>query len=202
MTAQAPRKPRAFEDERDFLFALYPMHYLDEVDVLHHLFFVFGNGYTWIGGGLLSPFDGDVDTIWANRKAAMEQYLAEMGPLLKAYPDHAYAADVKRKLAVIDDRAAFAAVCREVERAYRAKRESAGIWQLRAVGWSRALFMQTGFAPIYGVPDDVTPSWFAAIERAFQAIDDGRLRIVPADGRWIARARAAFEVIRAERDDR
>lgn len=192
---------RTFEDERDFLLALYPMVYLDEVDVLHHMFFAAGNGRTWTGGGLTRPVDDSVDTIeeiWGARKNDMHRFLDEMAPMLRAHPDHAYAAGIKRKLDVIDDRAAFASVCHEIERERRDKSESTGgTWRRHAAGWSQNLQAQTGFAPIYGIPDDVTPSWLDAISRAFLAIDDGRLRVSrAADVRWIERARRGVNEIR------
>lgn len=151
----------------------YPSLFVDEADVLHHLFFVNGNGYEWVDGQLVdvcsSSQDLDATRVqdkrrlkWEAKKAAAE------GRDTRFY---------EQQLALI---AKSPAAQRRAERQHRIRRCT----QRRPPGsrirechyldeqgrLKHYLYPLCEYADILHVPDDVKLDWFKAAQKALTLI--------------------------------
>lgn len=162
-----------YTQTKKYLMDAYPSLFVDEADVLHHLFFVNGNGYEWVEGQLVdvcSP-EQDLDATRAQDKRRLEweaKMAAAKGSDTRFY---------EQQLALI---AKSPAAQRRAERQYRIRRCT----QRRPPGsrirdchyldeggkLRRYLYPLCEYADILHVPDDVKSDWLKAAEKALSLV--------------------------------
>jgi len=118
----------------------FPTLFKTRADVLHHLFCVIGNGYTWHKGELVHSYPED-EQPWT-AKNERESFARMGGPadLLKEITEKR----VKENQAVVDN---IDAVVQDLT-------------------FTRSIYPQSTTAFLFNIPADVTPDWAAAAEEA------------------------------------
>lgn len=164
-----------YEETKQYLLDAYPSLFVDETDVLHHLFFVNGNGYEWYGGQLIDVCDPNEDL---DVRRIQEQRRFRVQAKQASEEGRGYMAKYfEEQIALLDKSPAEQ---REVERQDRIKRctrrrppgsrirES---YRLDEHGnLQHYLYPLCEYADILHTPDDVQPDWFEAAQRALTLV--------------------------------
>jgi hypothetical protein len=150
----------------------YPTLFINEDDVLRHLFFVIGNGYEWVDGELVDVRMGHatpeemIRTARSQREPWREDYQKALADCDKSGLDGSY---YREQLANLDAPAAF---MRKKERAHRIKQVHEGrgkdCWFIRKDGsLGSYLYPLSEYARILHVPAEVKPDWLKAARAAY-----------------------------------
>lgn len=194
-----------YAETKQYLLDAYPSLFVDETDVLHHLFFVNGNGYEWHDGQLIDVCDPneDLDTV---RVRDQRYFRLEAKKAAEGGRGHMIAY-FEEQIALLDKSPAEQ---REVEQQRRIKdctrrRRPPGCRILEAYrldvhgNLQHYLYPLCKYADILHIPDDVCSDWFEAAERAL-ALVGGPLIHQESDRqeneKWLRRAERRIEEIR------
>jgi hypothetical protein len=165
----------------------FPSLFPTEDDVLHHLFFVNGCGYEWVGGQLVNPEDGKdprkvIQKILRKRLTDCQKSLSgENSPMMIRV--------WKRRIEEIDE-PWEAQAAREIERRRElAQSDNISYISLLPDGQiCREVYPICKYAQILNVPDDVQPDWLDAARRAIAMVRTERWRLSDRDQEWVDRA--------------
>lgn len=196
-----------YEETKALAMEVYPSLFVDEADVLHHLFFINGNGYRWTNGELTD--DDTPDVTRARAKEGRERFNKEvLTGMLTRFDDflegletddpearetvqkiQARAKERQEALIQSDDP--------EVERAKEIKNRlrwietnpSKSSWFLLPDGRiGRELYPLCQYADILHTPDDVKPDWLIAAVKALTVVRSDLFRRTPSDEEWLNKA--------------
>lgn len=170
-----------YEDTKTGMLLAYPRLFIDEVDVLHQLFFVNGNGMEWKNGELT---DG---------KTSIQQYIDEAnmhrGDLDKTNPDYMpmgatieelHSKEEKYRLRMIEDYG-----------------EECDCWYLLSDGRiGRIMYPICQYAKILHVPKDVKQDWLKAANKAIELTRTDIFRLTESDKEWIQKADLRIKYMR------
>lgn len=168
----------------------YPTLFVDEADVLHHLFFVNGNGYEWVEGELVDVFDPDIDSLVERRRryhielAQKELDKARQEAQRDKRASPAIKRHLERRVKYYEGRLALEMkppkAQRAAERRYRIRRckqeRPAGsrirsAWIIDKQGeLRRFLYPLCEYADILHTPADVKPDWLKAAMKALTLV--------------------------------
>jgi hypothetical protein len=165
----------------------YPSLFVDEADVLHHLFFVNGNGYDWEGGELVARDDDGVaadEAIRRKRARTLRELRTALDRL--GASETFYRTEIARHEAGPE-------VEREAERENRRhmiERGRAGdvYFHLPDGRIGRKLYPLWEKSDILLVPFDVKPDWLEAAERAVALAKSNLFRRTALDDELLFRA--------------
>lgn len=158
----------------------YPTLFVDETDVLHHLFFTNGNGYDWVDGELVDVCREDsVDLIEERRKwrvARIEKNIAEELKLGvdENGPDGIRLRHCRAELELVNSSPAVQRAAERRQRMHNARHPFPNIkaraYCLVEGKLKRYLYPLCEYADILHTPDDVKPDWLQAARKALSLV--------------------------------
>jgi hypothetical protein len=184
-----------YETTKNAKMEAYPSLYADEIDVLHHLFFVNGNGYEWINGELSDGSNTAEELIKHAKEFRIEHiktdiYIAEQEgndkevEYLKNRLEYVMSAD-------------YVAEERKKNEEYRRsliERGDKSCWYICGgdqIG--RTIYPICQYARILHIPDDVKPDWLMAARKAIELTKTSAFRLTKEDEEWIAKAEESLK---------
>jgi hypothetical protein len=174
-----------YSEELRLMMTYFPRSNLTEEDVLHHLFFVNGNGYEWVNGELVCYRSEE------EAKAHYDDFVAKDIEKSKEYADRygdeaawRYYGDTPEET-------------KEKELAYRksfAKPLGEGnkedCWFILPDGrMGHYMYPISQYAKILHVPDDVKPDWLEAAFRAIEMAESDLCICTDKDKEWLEKAK-------------
>lgn len=209
----------SYADTMRVMVFAYPSLFADEYDVLHHLFFVNGNGYEWEGGELVSGQSEEDElriALAQHRNHVTDQIQILMLLLKKEAPGRD---DPKHQLAVLSraaylrkqyenhqaqlkaldegDLETYVRLARERDHKYRLDCIAEGVtdcWFFLPDGSiGRRLYPVCEYAKILHVPKDVKPDWLAAAKKALEWAMGPTCRTTKKDQEWLKKAAELLE---------
>lgn len=166
-----------YQYEKRRMMRQYPSLFRNEWDVLHHLFFVNGNGYDWQNGQLDSPFkESDIEVLRRRGRRELDT-ACDMVKLCSAYPEQGRGWSDR----LAQDRKHFrkggyAAVGRLVDQRDRLE-----------VDRSTRLYSICQYACIWTMPGGVAEDWLTAGELAYQLAQREEIEKTATDVHWLKR---------------
>lgn len=151
---------------RKALMDAYPTLFVDEDDVLDHLFFVNGNGFKWVDGELTDGDDTPEKVVQRSRENNQQRYEAEVERNRREGCDTSYMEQL-----LYDDLHKTPACIRRREKKTRidqARRYGLEYGVIRNGIVIRSLYPLCEYAKILHVPADVKPDWLAAARKAYE----------------------------------
>lgn len=143
------------------LFRRWKTIYRTRVDIIDHLFFVIGNGYSWLDGAMVcTSDDGETDEFaWETPKTAP--------PGSPKYMSDEYFELPREQQRVIDDAH------------YSAREAAMPIGPLPDDGRPRNFYPVCQYSAILCIPDDVRPDWLAVAYEAALMLRDRQIPTAP-----------------------
>lgn len=201
-----------YEETKALMMEVYPSLFVDEADVLHHLFFVNGNGYSWEDGELTDGETPEATRAQAKRdrehqnKHFVKPVLSRFDDFLKSRDalDPETRATLEKLMADSDQRTKdlFQSDDPEVERAKEVQNRLRWIksdskqssWFLLPDGRiGRELYPLCEYADILHVPEDVKPDWLMAAVKALSVARSDLFRRTAKDEEWLSKAETTIK---------
>lgn len=181
----APFPEGSYSEELRAGLLSYPSLYVDETDVLEHLFFVNGNGYMWKDGRLVPSYDttlaGRLEQSYNQRLDSREsrrQSRLEFNQLCEEMGVAAQRTELDDEDATSDDP--------EIQRAYWNRR--------RRPSSERVLYPLCRYTKIVNLPLDIRPDWLVAAKKALEVVAPNLLR-TKEDDKYLDYAKKLIEYI-------
>jgi hypothetical protein len=198
-----------YRDTKVAMLAAYPRLFLDEAEVLHHLFFVNGNGYHWENGELTDGSTSIAEVVQQAREDHRRHCRDEI-LWAEGHADGHSLVDRTRRhwqnvLAHMNEKR-YESNERRRERKYRLwcvknmGDMAKDCWFLRKDGSiGRVMYPLCQYADILHIPDDVKPDWLKAAVKAMEVAET--LKTTKADRAWLRTARAQIKQLLQRRSD-
>ena len=149
------------------LFRRWRTIYRTRADIIDHLFFVIGNGYSWMDGAIVPTSDEDENDGEGACGDGLGRPVAVHPPGSPEYMSDAYLRLPREEQRAIDD-------------AYFYAREAAlPIGPLPDDGAPRSFYPVCQYSAILCIPDDVRPDWLAVAYEAAVMLRDRQIAIAP-----------------------
>ena len=190
-----------YEDTKRAMMASYPRLFIDDTDIVNHLFFVIGNGYEWENGQLVSG-DGSVEEQIKFARDDYKRFLEERINWEKQFFEREkdefglnyhsfnyYQEELKR----MDD-PNYIANEQARELVWRKEQIADGMagdtWLLNDDGSvCRKIYPLCQYSHILSIPDDVADDWFEAAKKAFSMAKNPLLfKLTDSDIEWLNKA--------------
>jgi len=153
-------------DTLDSSLRAYPSLFLDEADVLYHLFLIIGNGYRWENGQLTDGIEDPEEVV----RSARASFIRMCDTNIEEGRDKR---DFWAKQKALEDeplevRQALSRVARERNARKNGEGPDCCVWRDGRV--LRRLSLHPEYSKLATVPDDVQPDWLDAAFRAIEAM--------------------------------
>lgn len=166
-----------YKDTKKQMMDAYPSLFVDEADVLDHLFFTIGNGYEWVEGQLVDVCE-ERDELYVERtqKKRIERARKKLAEALNDFGEESILIQHYRDELALAKKSPVAQ--RAEERRYRLrcamnpvgnKRSQVHVFD-KAGALKRYVYPICEYSHIVSIPDDVQPDWFKAAQRALKLI--------------------------------
>lgn len=185
-----------YKETKETLMEAYPSLFLYEADVLHHLFFVIGNGYEWENGELVGRNMKKEDLIKeareSNRRFLLDSFnWAKNNDSEPSFFENYY----KKELALLDDPDYV-----KKKRRRELKRRKLWIEESHAFRCpdgriGRQIYPLCEYSCIMTLPSDIKPDWLKAARKALQLIPSGYLSVSRTDKKWLLKAEKHIQKI-------
>lgn len=155
----------------------YPSLFVDEADVLDHLFFTIGNGYEWVEGQLVDVCEErDDQYVERTQKKRIERAHKRLADALNDHGEDCSLVPYYREELALAKKSPAAQ--RTAERRQRLQRAKNPIGNKRTQVYildkdgklKRYVYPICEYAYIVSIPDDVQPDWFKAAQTALKLI--------------------------------
>jgi|MudIll2142460700_1097286.scaffolds.fasta_scaffold00003_30 hypothetical protein len=162
--------------KRDMMDA-YPSLFVDEADVLDHLFFTIGNGYEWVEGQLVDVCE-ERDELYIERtqKKRIERAHKKLAEALNDFGEESILIQHYRDELALAKKSPAAQ--RAAERRHRVqsaknpighKRSQVHVFD-KAGQLKRYVYPLCEYSHVVSIPDDVQSDWFKAAQRALKLL--------------------------------
>lgn len=155
----------------------YPTLFVNEADVLEHLFFINGCGYDWVNGELIDGYQSAEEQIAESKERHRSRIIRDFYDTLRRSWYRGRLNDLKGELV----RLASPNYAKNERQKERRRREIIH-------DSPRSIYPICKYATILNVPDDVKPDWLAAAKKAI-GIAYTKFRLRPSDRVWLRAAK-------------
>lgn len=181
-----------YADTLQHCYEAYPTLFPFEEDVLDHLFFVIGNGYSWINGELV---DNDYEPAITIRRRDKERIKRQIDSFQSIREDemNEQKSYIKERLKELRAELKlgykkFQSI--EILRRHKEAEKENSSYFINADGLlGRKIYPLCDYSKIVNLPDDIKPDWLEAAKRAITfANDPSKFRITESDKQWLDKA--------------
>ncbi len=172
-----------YETTKNLMMDAYPSLFPEEADALHHLFFVLGNGYDWVGGELTENYS-DPTGVSPTPAEIIEECKIRRREFLKRtqkqFGDLGGASEyLEKELRIIETSPAE-------QRQHELRR--------RKLDYRRKMYPICEYSRILHLPEDIKEDWLEAATKAL-GLANGLFETTEEDREWLSKAAQIIELL-------